>query len=150
MAQSLASVLVHLVFSTKYREPLITEAVERDLYSYIGGTLRGLKSPMLAGNGTEDHVHILFSLARTISIADLVEEVKTSSSKWIKEKGPSFSNFHWQGGYGAFSVSESGVQAVKTYIANQKVHHKKRNFQDEFRLFLERYRIPYDERYVWD
>jgi hypothetical protein len=111
---------------------------------------RGLKSPSLTIDGTTDHVHILFSLSRVIKIADLVEEVKTESSKWIKTKGPEFRNFHWQRGYGAFSIGQSQVPALKRYIARQKVHHQRVTFQDEYRKFLERYGIDYDERYVWD
>jgi REP element-mobilizing transposase RayT len=150
MSQSLASVLIHLIFSTKNREPLIDREIERELYAYMGGIFRDLKSPMLAGNGTEDHAHVLFSLARTVSIADLVEEVKKSSSKWVKTKGSNLQGFQWQAGYGAFSVSQSGVDAVRAYIARQKEHHRNRSFQDEFRLFLQRHGIAYDERYVWD
>lgn len=111
---------------------------------------RGQKSPSLAINGTTDHVHILFSLARVITIAVLVEEVKTESSKWIKTKGPEFKNFHWQKGYGAFSIGQSQVPAVKRYIARQKEHHRRVTFQEEYRKFLESYGIEYDERYVWD
>lgn len=95
MAQSLSSVLVHLIFSTKHREPFITTEIESELHPYMATILRGLKSPSLAINGTLDHVHILFSLARVVAIADLVEEVKTGSSKWIKTRRPEFKNFHW-------------------------------------------------------
>lgn len=150
MAQSLSSVLVHLVFSTKNREPLITSAIETELFPVMATVLRELKSPSFAINGTADHLHMLFSLARTIAIADLVEEVKTSTSKWIKTKGRPFRNFHWQRGYGAFSVSQSQIQIVKRYIANQKTHHRRVTFQDEYRKFLNSYGIPFDERYVWD
>jgi putative transposase len=101
-------------------------------------------------DGTPDHLHILFSLARIITITDLVEEVKTESSKWIKTKGPEFRNFHWQKGYGAFSIGQSNVAALKRYIHGQKQHHKRVTFQDEYRRFLKHYEIEYDERYVWD
>jgi putative transposase len=111
---------------------------------------RALKSPSLAIDGTSDHVHILFSLSRVIKIADLVEEVKTESSKWIKTKGPEFKNFHWQNGYGAFSIGQSQVAILKRYIARQKVHHQHVTFQDEYCKFLKSYGIDYDERYVWD
>jgi putative transposase len=111
---------------------------------------RGLKSPSLTINGTEDHIHILFSLSRVINMADLVEEVKTDSSKWIKTKGPEFRKFHWQRGYGAFSIGQSQVAAVKRYIARQKIHHRRVTFQDEYRKFLKSYGIEWDERYVWD
>ncbi len=150
MSQSVASISIHLIFSTKIRAPMITPEIEPELYAYMGGIFRELKSPMYTANGTTDHVHILFGLARTIAVADLVEEVKKSSSKWIKTKGDEFQTFQWQAGYGAFSVSQSGVKAVRTYIAKQKEHHKTRTFQDEFRLFLQRHGIQFDERYVWD
>ena len=107
-------------------------------------------SPSLIIDGTKDHVHTLFALGRTITIADLVEEVKTGSSKWIKTKGRGFRNFHWQKGYGAFSIGQSNVAALKRYIRNQKQHHRRVSFQDEYRDFLKRYEIEFDERYVWD
>jgi REP element-mobilizing transposase RayT len=111
---------------------------------------RALESPSLAIDGTSDHLHILFSLSRVIKIADLVEEVKTETSKWIKTKGPDFRNFHWQAGYGAFSTGQSQVPILKRYIARQKLHHQRVTFQDEYRKFLKTYGIDYDERYVWD
>ncbi|MBS1790624.1 MAG: IS200/IS605 family transposase [Acidobacteria bacterium] len=120
MPQSLASVLVHLVFSTKNREPWITEAIELELHKYLSAVLRECDSPALLVDGYNDHVHALFSLSRKWTIANIVEEVKTNSSKWIKTKGEEFQRFHWQSGYGAFSVSQSNVGEVKAYIANQK------------------------------
>jgi len=150
MSQSLSSILVHLVFSTKNREPFITRAIEPELYPYVASIFRDLKSPTLCISGTFDHLHILFSLARTVKIAELVEEVKTSSSKWIKTKGNEFRNFHWQRGYGAFSIGQSQVKRVKRYILSQKEHHRRISFQDEYRAFLKSYEIEYDERYVWD
>jgi putative transposase len=150
MPQSLSSILIHLIFSTKNREPFITPAVEPELHPYMASIFRALKSPSLAIDGTPDHLHILFALSRTIKIADLVEEVKTDSSKWIKTKGPEFRNFHWQKGYGAFSIGQSQVPILKRYIARQKPHHQRVTFQDEYRKFLRSYGIDYDERYVWD
>jgi putative transposase len=150
MPQSLASVLIHLVFSTKHRQPFITPVIETELHKYLATVFRGCDSPALQVGGYEDHIHALFSLSRKWAIADIVEEVKTSSSKWIKTKGAEFRQFHWQSGYGAFSVSQSNVQKVKNYIANQKEHHGKQSFQDEFRNFLEKHGVEYDERYVWD
>ena len=116
----------------------------------MASIFRTLKSPTLPINGTTNHIHILFSLARVISIADLVQEVKTESSKWIKKKGSEFANFHWQSGYGAFSIGQSQVSSLKRYIHNQKRHHQRVTFQEEYRKFLKRYQIEYDERYVWD
>ena len=150
MPQSLSSILIHLVFSTKNREPFITEAIESELHPYLAKIFHELKSPSLAINGTSDHIHILFSLARTSVIADVVQEVKTESSKWIKTKGAEFQNFQWQRGYGAFSVGQSQVAEVKRYLARQKFHHRRITFQEEYRKFLKSYGIEYDERYVWD
>jgi|SRR5215471_17661534 len=107
MPQSLSSILIHLVFSTKNREPLLTPKLEVELHPYMAKIFRELKSPSLAIDGTVDHVHILFSLARVIAIADVVEEVKTSTSKWIKTKGRKFRHFQWQRGYGGFSIGQS-------------------------------------------
>jgi putative transposase len=150
MPQSFAAILIHLVFSTKNREPYLTPEIESELHPYLATIFRELGCPSLCINGTTDHVHILFRLSRTKAICDVVEEVKTSSSKWIKTKGRPWANFYWQNGYGAFSIGESGVQAVKRYIADQKKHHQKRSFQDEYRALLGKYGIEWDERYVWD
>ena len=150
MSQSLSSVLIHLIFSTKNREPFITPEIEPELHPYMATILREVKSPSLAINGTSDHIHILFSLGRVITIADVVEEVKTNSSKWIKTKGAEFRNFHWQRGYGAFSIGQSSVPSLKRYIKNQKEHHRRVTFQEEYQKFLKAYGIEYDERYVWD
>lgn len=150
MPQSLSSILIHLIFSTKNRELFITPAIESELHPYMASIFRSLKSPSLTIGGTDDHVHILFSLGRVIRIADLVEEVKTDSSKWIKTRGPEFRNFHWQKGYGGFSIGQSQVPELKRYIARQRIHHQRVTFQDEYRKFLKSYGIDYDERYVWD
>lgn len=150
MPQSLARILVHVVFSTKHRQPLIKPEIEDELFKYLCGILREHESPAFNINGTEDHVHILISLSRKIALSDLLEEVKKSSSKWIKTKGPEYKNFYWQNGFGAFSIGESGMPALKKYIAEQKEHHREKTFQEEFREFLKLYNIEYDERYVWD
>ena len=150
MPQSLSSILIHLVFSTKNRETFITPAIESELHPYMASIFRDLKSPSLTIDGTMDHLHVLFSLSRSVAIADLVEEVKTGSSKWIKTKGREFKNFHWQKGYGAFSIGQSSVVALKRYIRSQKHHHRRVTFEEEYRTFLKRYDIEFDERYVWD
>jgi REP element-mobilizing transposase RayT len=111
---------------------------------------RSLDCPSLAIGGTADHIHALFRLSRTKTVADIVEEVKVATSKWLKTKGPTLRYFHWQNGYGAFSIGESGVNALRRYIAAQEEHHRRLTFQDEFRAILKKYRILYDERYVWD
>ena len=150
MPQSLSSILIHLIFSTKNREPFLSPEIEAELYPYIASIFKVMKSPALIIDGASDHVHTLFSLSRVVTIADLVEEVKTESSKWIKTKGREFQNFHWQNGYGAFSISQSQVSTVKRYIRRQKEHHRRVTFQDEYRRFLAAYEVQYDERYVWD
>ena len=150
MAQSLSSIPIHLVFSTKGREPFIPPAIEVESHPYMAKIFRELKSPSLSIDGTSDHVHILFSLGRVITVATLVEEIKTNTSKWIKTKGDEFRNFHWQKGYGAFSIGQSNVSALKRYIRSQKQHHRHMTFQDEYRKFLKAYGIDYDERYIWD
>ncbi|HYG77237.1 MAG TPA: IS200/IS605 family transposase [Planctomycetota bacterium] len=150
MGQSLANVLIHLVFSTKNREPFITETIEPELYRYMAEIFKQLNSPALIIGGTADHTHSLFTLSRTQTLADVVEEVKKSSSKWIKTKGREFQTFQWQTGYGVFSIGQSNVAALRSYIQKQKEHHRKVSFQDEYRLFLKKYGIVYDERYVWD
>ncbi len=148
MPQSLSSILIHLVFSTKNRESFTTPAIEQELHPYFATIFRALKSPSLAIDGTTDHVHVLFCLGRVMKIADLVEEVKTGSSKWIKTKGPGFRDFHWQNGYGTFSIGQSNVATLKRYIHGQKRHHRRVTFQDEYGKFLKRYEIEYDERNV--
>jgi putative transposase len=149
MPQSLSKVLVHLIFSTKHREPWIRLEMRPRLHAYLVGILDHLKSSSLQTGGVADHVHILCSLGRTISQAELVEEVKKSSSKWMKADG-GVPGFSWQAGYGAFSIGQSQTDTVIRYIQNQEKHHRKVTFQEEFRKFLERYKVAYDERYVWD
>jgi REP element-mobilizing transposase RayT len=150
VAQSLSNVLIHLIFSTKNREPFLDGAVEEELYKYIASACRGCGCPSHNVGGTADHLHLVCSLSRTISISKLLEEIKRTSSKWIKTHGPQYASFAWQNGYGAFSIGQSQLTTVKRYIARQKQHHQQRTFQDEFREFLRRYEIAYDERYVWD
>jgi REP element-mobilizing transposase RayT len=150
MPQSLAKILVHLVFSTKNREPILTEPVRDPLCAYASAVLRDLDSHVVAINAWRDHVHILFALNKNHSLAQVVMEVKRATSKWIKTQGKEFAGFHWQSGYGAFSIGQSGVDEVKTYIANQAKHHRVKSFEEEFRSFLKRYQVEFDERYVWD
>lgn len=150
MPQSLSRILIHLVFSTRNRERVLTPAVQTELHPYLAGTLDHIDCPALQVGGVEDHVHLLFGLSRTLAIASVVETVKTSSSKWLKTKDFGFVDFHWQSGYGAFSVSQSDADTVVAYIRNQPRHHHKMPFQDEYRRLLERYRVAFDERYVWD
>lgn len=150
MPQSLARLHVHLIFSTKNREPCLYDAIRPALHRYMAVVLQNLGCPPTLINSVEDHVHILFELGRTVAVSEAVEVVKKSSSKWIKTQGAEFADFAWQAGYGAFAVSESNVAAVHEYIANQREHHRKKSSQDEYRAFLERNRIAFDERYLWD
>ena len=150
MPQSLAKSLIHLVFSTKERRALLEDGIREEMQCYSCGILKALESPALTVNSVADHVHILFNLRRTRALADVVMEVKRGASKWIKTKGPQFAEFHWQAGYAAFSVSQSAVAEVGEYIRKQAEHHAKLTFQDEFRRFLQRHEIQFDDRYVWD
>ncbi|MBX3434286.1 MAG: IS200/IS605 family transposase [Pirellulales bacterium] len=150
MPQSLASLHVHFVFSTKNREPRLETEFRPRLFEYIGGTLRECNCVLVAAGGTADHLHLLVSLARTTSVADVMRIVKANSSKWIHQVDARLGDFQWQTGYGAFAVSFSAIDAVRSYLANQDVHHAKQSFQDEFRELLRRHEVEWDERYVWD
>ncbi len=149
MSQTLTSLLVHLIFSTKNRIPLITPEIEPDLFAYMSGILKNYESCLLDAGGTSDHVHLLVSQSKNIALSMLMKELKKSSSAWIKTAGKTFSDFHWQDGYGAFSISQCDVPGVKRYIANQKEHHRSQTFQQELIQFLEEYGIDYDERFLW-
>jgi REP element-mobilizing transposase RayT len=151
MSQSLAQVYLHLVFSTKERRPFLHDPAIRDeAHKYLGGTCNNLDCPVLRVGGIADHVHILCRLGRTCSIGDLVKELKRVSSQWLKSKAPDLSDFYWQNGYGAFSISPGHLEALRIYIANQEEHHRTVTFQDEFRRLLTKYGLEWDERYVWD
>ncbi|MFO7977681.1 MAG: IS200/IS605 family transposase [Bacteroidales bacterium] len=150
MPQSLVRNYMHIVFSTKHRQAFITPDVEDEIFCYLGGTCRELFCrPILVG-GHYDHVHILCLLSQKIALMKLIEKVKAHSSGWIKTKGEDLDGFYWQNGYGAFSVGSKEVEAVMNYIANQKSHHEKITYQDEYRAFMKRYQMEYDERYVWE
>jgi len=151
MAQSLARLWTHLIFSTKNRFPFLSDkTIRTDLHAYLAKMLRQQDCETRIVNGVEDHVHALFALSRTHFIASVVKEIKRTSSGLAKELSPALAEFHWQGGYGAFSVSQSNLDEVIRYIENQEKHHKRVTFQDEYRAFLKAYGIKYDERYVWD
>ena len=151
MSQSLAAVYLHVVFSTRRRDPLLLdEQLRSETHAYIGAVSRQLDcAPEIVG-GTADHVHALVRLGRTITIADYIKEAKRVTTAWLRPHAPALHQFHWQGGYGAFSVSHSKIREVIEYIRNQAEHHRAQTFQEEFRELLERHRIAYDERYVWD
>ena len=151
MPQSLARVVLHVVFSTKNRIPFLRDAeVRARMHAYMAGVLQNIGCEPILINGVEDHVHILCNLSRTVSIAQLVEEAKKATSKWTKEQGPQYHDFFWQGGYGSFSVSQSNVEQVRAYIATQEEHDRRVSFQDEFRALCRKHGIEIDERYVWD
>jgi putative transposase len=150
MPQSFVRNYLHITFSTKNRVNLINPEIEEELHNYLGGTCKHLDcNPILVG-GHQDHVHILCLLSQKIALMKLIEEVKSHSSSWIKTKGDLWKKFYWQNGYGAFSVNPCEVEVVMDYIRNQKEHHKKRTFKQEYLAFLKKYMIDYDERYIWD
>jgi putative transposase len=148
MPQSLARNVIHLVFSTRNREPFIGAGIREAMFAYLAGTLNAINCPAIKVGGIADHVHVLFVLARTLPLCKAVEELKKESSKWAKQHV--HPGFYWQNGYGAFSVSPSNEPQVAGYIADQEKHHATRTFQDEFRDFLRKHGIEWDERYVWD
>ena len=151
MPQSLARVVLHVVFSTKNRAPFLRDPELRTRqHAYMAGVLQNMGCEPILINGVENHVHILSNFSRTVTIAGLVEAAKSGSSKWMKQQGPAYRDFYWQGGYGAFSVSESNVEQVRSYIAGQEEHHRKLSFQDEYRVLCRKHGVEMDERYVWD
>jgi REP-associated tyrosine transposase len=150
MAQSLSKIYVHAVFSTKNREPCLADQWHEELCTVLGGAINGQNCQSIIAGGVADHVHLLFALGRTVSIATVIGNIKSSSSAWIGQTRGLKVPFHWLSGYGAFSVSQSNLESVRNYILNQREHHKHQSFQDEFREWLRRYEIEWDERYVWD
>ncbi len=150
MGQSLVKNYVHIVFSTKHTKALIHPPYEEELHAYLGGICKKLEcTPIKVGSYT-DHIHILCMLSKKIALIKLLEELKSHSSRWMKTKDKSLNNFYWQEGYGAFSVNPVEVEIVINYIAKQKEHHRKKSFQDEYRAFLKKYKVDYDERFVWE
>ena len=150
MPQSLANILIHLIFSTKERYPFLTPEIRPQLHAYAGTVLNGLDSPAIIINSVDDHVHALMRLSKNHAVCDVVQDLKTSTSKWLKRQSPDLAGFHWQNGYGAFSVSQSKVEAVKEYIAGQEAHHRRTTFEEEFRAFLKKHAIEFEEKHVWD
>jgi len=148
MSQSFVQFYAHIVFHTKNNRPLIKPEIEAELYSYLGGILKSYKSNPIQIGGTTDHVHILCTIPKTMAPADLVEEIKKSSSKWIKTKNSQYQDFYWQDGYGGFSIGSSGVDGLKRYILNQKEHHHNLSAIDEYKKLLDEYGIPYEDKYL--
>lgn len=149
MAHTFTKLLVHVVFSTSGRRPLLTGAMRNDIHAYLGGILRELHAQPITIGGTADHVHLLTRLPADLAVADCLRVVKTNSSRWIKEKWPEQRLFAWQGGYAAFSVSESSRTAVIRYIGDQEQHHRRISFQDEFLAILRKHGVEFDERFIW-
>ena len=151
MPQSLAAIYIHLVFSTKERRPFLrTPPLRQSLHTQLGAISKTLECPPLMVGGVEDHVHLLCRFSRTVTQAEWVKELKRVSNGWLKAQGSEFADFEWHGGYADFSVSQSNLDQVKEYIANQEEHHQKMTFQDELRALLHKHQIEFDERYVWD
>jgi putative transposase len=150
MPQSLVRNLIHVVFSTKNRVDMITPEIEDGLFGYIHGIVENNNSKLIIVNGTSNHVHLLISIGKVMSLSELIGDIKRDSSVWIKKQNVNFNNFYWQEGYGAFSVGQTEDEVVIKYIANQKEHHKTKDYKTEFRGFLKKYKIEYEERYVWD
>ncbi|NOT02195.1 MAG: IS200/IS605 family transposase [Phycisphaerales bacterium] len=139
----------HVVFSTKDRRPAITVDLQLRLFDYMGGIFASEAGRLLAAGGTDDHVHLLVSLAAQKGLSDVMRVVKTNSSRWLHQTFPDHAGFGWQDGYGAFTVSFSGLARVKEYIAGQAEHHRRVSFQEELVALLNRHRVPYDGRYIW-
>ncbi|MGD9645769.1 MAG: IS200/IS605 family transposase [Pirellulales bacterium] len=150
MSQSLAKVYIHAIFSTKHREAVLADAWREELFQVLGGAANSLGCQSMIVGGMSDHVHLLFQLGRTISLADAISRIKTGASAWVNQTRGLSSSFHWQNGYAAFSVSQSNLAAVREYIHRQPEHHAKQSFADELREWLRRYEVLWDERYVWD
>ena len=150
MAQSLANIVVHLVFSTKGRRQLLRDNERSELHAYIAGVIKNLDSQLIEINSVRDHAHILFVQSKSHAPSKIVEQIKTASSCWLKDQNIYYEDFAWQAGYGEFSVSPTHVETVRLYIRNQAEHHKQEDFQTEYLRFCEKNGKPLDERYAWD
>lgn len=150
MPQSLAHNVIHMVFSTKDRYPFISKDLRDDLNAYIVGILGKTECHSIMVGSEKDHVHILFILSKNRALKDVVREIKAGSSRWLKDKGETFRKFQWQGGYSAFSVSQSNVSAVIKYIQGQEQHHKTITFKDELKKLLIKHGVEFNENYLWD
>lgn len=150
MPQSLSFILIHIIFSTKGRLPIIDAAIRPALYAYLSTVSRDVGCECFRVGGVADHVHLAVRISRTVTAAKLVEKLKSASTPWLKRQGPAFADFAWQHGYGAFSLGLSEASKLIRYIDNQEAHHESRTFQDEYRIILTKYEVSVDERYVWD
>ena len=150
MSQSLTNILIHIVFSTKNRQSLLDKKIRPELHSYIAGIFKNKNWQYYQIGSIDDHIHISCSLPKTISASDLIKEIKTSTSAWLKTKDNKLVNFHWQSGYGIFSISPNHLKNLCSYIANQENHHKNIDFKNELLGLFKKYNIEYDDRYLWD
>ncbi len=151
MPQSLTQIYLHIIFSTKNRQPFLNnEQIREQTHAYLAGICKNLQCPSLLVGGVADHVHLLTRHSKNVAVADFIGTLKRDSSKWVKEKDRELTSFYWQKGYGAFSVSPSHAESVREYIATQAEHHRGESFQDEFRRLCKKYGVELDERYVWD
>jgi len=148
MSHTSGNILLHFIFSTEGRRPLIKPDFRDSLFAYVGGIVCEMNDTALIINGVNDHVHLLIRSRPDHSASEIARTVKTNSSRWVREKHSP--DFGWQTGYGVFSVSESNVVSVTRYIAEQEMHHKKRSFQEEYLAFLKKNHVEYDTRYIWD
>jgi REP element-mobilizing transposase RayT len=150
MASTFTNLLFHVIFSTKFRKPLVEDSVREELYCYIGGIIREQRGSLLEIGGMPDHVHILARLSPTIAISDVLKLIKANSSKWMNERGGRWKRFQWQTGYAAFSVSESRVADLRRYIQGQAEHHRTKTFREEYVAFLKKHKIDFEERYAFE
>jgi len=150
MSQSLARMYVHVIFSAKHRQRILPDPIRPRLHAYLGGTLRGLQCAPVEMSTEPDHAHVLLVLHPTQSLSDVVGRLKKSATDWLRRQGSEYERFSWQSGYGAFLVSQSGVEEVRQYIRNQRAHHGRVSYQEELRTWLQRYGVEFDERYLWD
>ena len=149
MSSTLTNLLYHIVFSTKNREPIITAPIRADLYKYIGGIVRSEGGVLLEIGGIPDHVHLVVRFKAEPSVATMVKIVKSKSAKWLNEQPKRPGRFEWQRGYAAFTISKSQLENVRAYVKNQEQHHRRKTFQEELRLLLDKHGVEYDERYLW-
>jgi putative transposase len=147
---SFSKLTYHVVFSTKYRRKTITDDIRERLYEYVGGVARNLNGSLIQIGGIEDHVHLLVNLSPAKAVSDSIRDIKSNTSKWLNELPEIKSRFAWQKGYGAFTVSHSQIEIVRSYIQNQREHHKTRTFEEEFIELLRRHEIDFDRKYLFE
>ncbi|MHB9134373.1 MAG: IS200/IS605 family transposase [Armatimonadota bacterium] len=150
MSHTYSNLLIHLIFATKNRRPLINDSFKNRLYGYMTGIINNEFGTLIRINGMPDHTHVVMAQKPTVAIADLVRVLKSRSSGWVHDTFPYEQYFAWQPGYGAFSVDESRLEELIKYVENQEAHHHTVTFQEEYLRFLQEYHVEYDERYLWE